>query len=145
MLFLCLWYLSHCFDIFQQGLKTVEKNHLLSIFRPRHSSGFVTGSSLSSSPKHDTSSIRKLNNLIKKNFVVGSNEWRVSSLTKLLDYDSIQYFAHKYCHVFVQNSITLNFISVYHSNWSLYGYKNIKYNNDHLNRFCCHWQSPSHS
>ncbi|KAG8300721.1 Vacuolar protein sorting-associated protein 53 [Homalodisca vitripennis] len=57
-----------------KGLKTTEKNHLMSIFRPRNSSGFVTGSASSNSPKHDTSSIRKLNNLIKKNFVVGSSE-----------------------------------------------------------------------
>ncbi|XP_054281350.1 vacuolar protein sorting-associated protein 53 homolog [Macrosteles quadrilineatus] len=57
-----------------KGLKAAEKNHLLSIFRPRHSSGFVNGSTSTNSPKHDTSSIRKLNNLIKKNFVAGNGE-----------------------------------------------------------------------
>lgn len=56
-----------------KGLKTADKNRLLEEFRPQ-SSGFVTGAQTSSSPKHDTSSIRKLNKLIKKNFVAGSSE-----------------------------------------------------------------------
>lgn len=56
-----------------KGLKAADKNRLLEEFRPQ-SSGFVTGAQTSSSPKHDTSSIRKLNKLIKKNFVVGTSE-----------------------------------------------------------------------
>ncbi|RZF45718.1 hypothetical protein LSTR_LSTR005013 [Laodelphax striatellus] len=51
-----------------KGLKTADRNHLISMFKPRHSSGFVSSSTAATtSPKHDTSSIRKLNNLIKKN------------------------------------------------------------------------------
>ncbi|XKL64167.1 hypothetical protein PGB90_004253 [Kerria lacca] len=44
-------------------LKTTEKNNLTSLFQP-HNPSFVTGSH-TSSPKHDTSNVRKLDNLIK--------------------------------------------------------------------------------
>nr|XP_018910768.1 PREDICTED: vacuolar protein sorting-associated protein 53 homolog [Bemisia tabaci] len=50
-----------------KGLKTAEKNSLLSLFRPRNTNSFVTGTTKMGSPKHDMSSIRKLNNLIKIN------------------------------------------------------------------------------
>uniref|UniRef100_T1IEK0 Vacuolar protein sorting-associated protein 53 homolog n=1 Tax=Rhodnius prolixus TaxID=13249 RepID=T1IEK0_RHOPR len=48
-----------------KGLKAADKNHLISLFRPRQPG---LGQPVSTSPKHDTSSIRKLNNLIKKTF-----------------------------------------------------------------------------
>ncbi|XP_075232091.1 vacuolar protein sorting 53 [Lycorma delicatula] len=52
-----------------KGLKTADRNHLINMFRPRHSSGFVSSTAATAvSPKHDTSSIRKLNNLIRKNY-----------------------------------------------------------------------------
>lgn len=47
-----------------QCLKTAEKSYLAGLFQP-HSPNFVTGSHISS-PKHDTSNVRKLDNLIKK-------------------------------------------------------------------------------
>ncbi|XP_065201142.1 vacuolar protein sorting-associated protein 53 homolog [Planococcus citri] len=47
-----------------KGLRTAEKNNLTALFHP-HNPSFVTGSH-TSSPKHDTSNVRKLDNLIKK-------------------------------------------------------------------------------
>lgn len=47
-----------------KGLKTAEKNNLISLFQP-HNPSFVIGAH-TSSPKHDTSNVRKLDNLIKK-------------------------------------------------------------------------------
>lgn len=47
-----------------QGLKTAEKNNLINLFQP-HNPSFVIGAH-TSSPKHDTSNVRKLDNLIKK-------------------------------------------------------------------------------
>uniref|UniRef100_A0A1B6BWF3 Vacuolar protein sorting-associated protein 53 homolog n=1 Tax=Clastoptera arizonana TaxID=38151 RepID=A0A1B6BWF3_9HEMI len=57
-----------------KGLKAAERNHLMSLFRPYHISSSYVSKTSTSSPKHDSSSIRKLNNLIKKNFVAGPPE-----------------------------------------------------------------------
>jgi hypothetical protein len=65
-----------------KGLKTAEKNHLLGLFRPRMQQPMMSSSTASgqgghlvgaqqtllTSPKHETSNIRKLNSLIKKTF-----------------------------------------------------------------------------
>lgn len=53
-----------------KGLKATEKNHLTSLFQPMNP-GYVNGTHSAASPKHDVSSVRKLNNLIKKNLISG--------------------------------------------------------------------------
>lgn len=50
-----------------KGLKTADKNHLINMFRQRQPASAMIQPALVS-PKHDTSNIRKLNNLIKKTF-----------------------------------------------------------------------------
>ncbi|KAL1457860.1 hypothetical protein WDU94_008049 [Cyamophila willieti] len=56
-----------------KGLKTNEKSNLINLFRPKNpsttSSSLVNASSSTNSFKQDTSSIQKLNNLIKKNLI----------------------------------------------------------------------------
>ncbi|KAL1457859.1 hypothetical protein WDU94_008049 [Cyamophila willieti] len=56
-----------------KGLKTNEKSNLINLFRPKNpsttSSSLVNASSSTNSFKQDTSSIQKLNNLIKKNLM----------------------------------------------------------------------------
>lgn len=51
-----------------KGLKTNEKNNLMNLFRPKNPSN-VSGSLITGSSSTDTSSIQKLNNLIKKNLM----------------------------------------------------------------------------